>query len=232
MKLTERDGRLLAELGRFRWLSTGQIAGLLFAANHRTALDRRLRVLRKHRYVVSVRAHQMAEALHALGPKGREILLDRGWPGEIRLEKRVPRQLEHFLGITAIQIAIERSARNEDITLDYFRPCWELPPQIWPFRVIPDSVAKFTHAGKSARILFEYDRGFEPPAYMLRTKFRRYADGLEGFRFSQVLTVVETEARLVQLKEYTARHLPECGKFAFITRARLLDSWSVTELLR
>ena len=90
----------------------------------------------------------------------------------------------------------------------------------------------FTHAGNSARVLFEYDRGFEPPAYVLRTKFERYAEGLEGFPFSQVVTVVETEARLAQLKEYTARHLPERGEFAFITRNRLLDSWSVAELLR
>jgi hypothetical protein len=232
MKLTERDGRLLGELGRFRWLSTGQIARVLFPANHLTAVHRRLRVLRKHRYVVSVRAHQMAEALHALGSRGREILLDRGWPGEIRLEKQPPRQLEHFLGINDIRIAVERSTRSEDITVDYFRPCWELHPQIWPFRVIPDAVAMFTHAGKSARMLFEYDRGFEPPAYMLRTKFRRYAEGLEGFPFSQVVTVVETEARLAQLRAYTAQHLPECGEFAFITRGRLLDSWSVGELLR
>jgi hypothetical protein len=231
MKLTERDGRLLGELGRFRWLSTGQIARLLFPANHLTAVHRRLRVLRVHRYVISARAHRMAQALHTLGLRGREVLLDREWPGEIRLEKSPPRQLEHFVGINDIRIAVTLAAGREGVAVEYFRPCWELHPQIWPFRVIPDAVAMFTHAERSARMLFEYDRGFEPPAYMLRTKFSRYAEGLEGFPFSQVVTVVETEARLAQLKEYTARHLPECGEFAFITRGRLLDSWSVAELL-
>src|SRR5207245_979645 len=170
---------------------------------------------RVHRYLISARAHRMAQALHTLGLRGREVLLDRGWPGEIRLEKSPPRQLEHFVGINDIRIAVTLAAGREGVAVEYFRPCWELHPQIWPFRVIPDAVAMFTHAGNSARVLFEYDRGFEPPAYVLRTKFERYAEGLEGFPFSQVVTVVETEARLAQLKEYTARHLPERGEFAF-----------------
>jgi hypothetical protein len=230
VKLTERDCKLFRELERCRWLSTRQIARLLFPANHVSAVHRRLRVLRQNRYVVSRRIHQMAEAVHTLGRTGRDVLLDGSASREIRLEKALPKQIEHLLGINDIRIAVNKICEREGVTVEYFRPCWELNSKIWPFPVIPDALAMFTSAGKSARVLFEYDRGFEPPAYVLRTKFQRYTEGLDGFPFSLVVTVVETEARLSQLKEYTARHLPARSLFSFVVREELGDSTSVVEL--
>ena len=218
-------------MGRFRWLSTRQIAGLLFAANHRTALDRRLRVLRKHRYVVSVRAHQMAEALHTLGPQGRSELVGRGWQHPITLERSVPRNLEHFLGINDIRIAVEQSAKKDHVSIRFFYASWELQQRGWAYAVIPDAALRIEWAGTSATALFEYDRNQESPEYVFRTKFRRYDQGLGGFPFSHVVTVVDTVKRMEQLREYTLGRLPGNDKFSFLTRERLIDSWSVVTLL-
>jgi hypothetical protein len=99
MRLTVRDHELLYMLAASRWLSTTQIAACCFAGVTIRVLHRRLRLLRGHRYIFSSRAHLMAEALHTLDLQGKSELLARGWQHAITLERRVPRNVEHFLGI-------------------------------------------------------------------------------------------------------------------------------------
>lgn len=231
MRLTDRDQELLYLLAVSRWLTTAQIARSCFAGITIRVLHRRLRLLRAGDYVHSLQDHPMAEALHTLGQEGKSALASRGWPREMTLERTPPRLLEHFLGINDIRIAVEKSARASHIGIRFFYACWELQERGWSFSVIPDAALRIQHGARSATVLFEYDRGTEKPSYVLRTKFRRYDQGLDGFPFVQVVTVVENVNRLEQLREYTACHLPGSDKFVFVTRHALMESWNVGALL-
>jgi hypothetical protein len=172
----------------------------------------------------------MAETLHTLGPKGKEALVKRGWQRAIRLERRPPKNLEHFMGINDIRIAVERSARCKGIDIAFFFAYWELLQRGWELPVIPDAACQFARDEKELTVLFEYDRGEESPGYIVRTKFKPYARGLDGFPFSRVLVVVETEKRLKQLQDYAARYV-DSEKFSFIVRETLMRSWGLADLL-
>lgn len=233
VRVTKRDRRLLEELAAARWLSTRQVKALCFPAVTVEMARRRLRLLARGGLVHSWRSNRMAEALHSLGGGGRRLLLAAGWTEEIRLERKPPKNLEHFLGINDIRVAVERSAREQGIELGFFFAYWELLGQGWSHRLIPDAVCQFVRAGRELTVLFEYDRGEEAPGYIVRTKFRPYAEGLDGFPFARVVMVVESERRRAQLRKYTAQQLPlEAERlFAFTTREILLSSWNLMSLL-
>lgn len=232
VRVTQRDQKLLANLAAARWLTTRQVKALCFPQVSIEMARRRLRILASGGFVHSCRINRMAEALHSLGANGRRVLVAGGWAEEIRLERKPPKNIEHFLGINDIRVAVERSARSEEIPLNFFFAYWELLHQGWEFRIIPDAACQFVHLGKERTALFEYDRGEESPGYIIRTKFKPYAEGLDGFPFSRVLMVVETERRRNQLENYTAKHLSlDSGKFFFITREVLGHSWSLTSLI-
>ena len=169
----------------------------------------------------------MAEALHSLGLKGKELLMERGWKREISIERRPPKNLEHFLGINDIRVAVERSAENDGMELGFFFASWELQQEGWTFPVIPDAACHVEHTGKPTTILFEYDRGEESTGYLVRTKFNPYARGLNGFPFSGVLVVVDSEDRLEELRE----HVEQTAKpelFSFTLLEEMKRSWSLT----
>lgn len=232
VRVTQRDQKLLANLAAARWLTTRQVKSLCFSEVSIEMARRRLRILGGGGFVHSWRINRMAESLHSLGPNGRKLLVSRGWAEEIRLERRPPKNIEHFLGINDIRIAVERSAQSEGIAINFFFAYWELLHQGWEFRIIPDAACQFVHRGKDLTLLFEFDRGEESPGYIIRTKFRPYADGLDGFPFSRVLMVVETDRRLDQLRKYTVQHLgQDSDKFFFITQEVLGGSWSLMSLL-
>ncbi len=195
------------KLGAARWLTTKQIAELCFPDVSLEMARRRLRLLGEGSYVFSRQTNQMAEALHSLGPKGKELLPERGWKRPIRLERVPPKNLDHFLGINAIRVAVEKSTEREGIELGFFFASWELQQQGWALRLIPDAACQIGQPGKSATIVFEYDRGEESAAYVVRTKFKPYAEGLQGFPFSSVLVVVDTAGRLEQLGAVIERYI-------------------------
>lgn len=230
MRLTERDRRLLAKLAAARWLTTRQVAALCFPAGTLEPARRRLRMLGEKRYVFSSQTNHMAAALHSLGPKGRELLVERGWTRPISLERVPPKNLEHFLGVNDIRVAVERSAMRDGMELGFFYASWELQQHGWTHAVIPDAACHLARNGRSATILFEYDRGTETPRYVVQAKLRPYAHGLDGFPFCQVLVVVETDERLEQLREYAASHM-EPEKLFFVTLETLTGSWSPSDLL-
>jgi hypothetical protein len=172
----------------------------------------------------------MAEALHTLGPKGRELLMAKGRQKALLVEHRPPRNLEHFVGINHIRVAVERSARSENVALGFFFACWELQQNGWAYPIIPDAVCHVERSGKSTTILFEYDRGEESVRYVIRTKFRAYARGLAGFPFSHVLLVVETEKRLEELRKHMAETL-KTDLFSFTLMEDLKRSWNLANWL-
>lgn len=225
MRLTERDRQFLKRLRAFRWLTTRQAATLCFPATALQNVRRRLRILRRARYVRSVQPHAMAQALHALGRASRQLFRDGD---DLRPECVPPQNLEHFLGVNDLRIAVERSAERDGVRIGYWFAAWELQPPLWPFAVIPDAVCELEMAGKTVTAIFEYDRGTEGLRYLTEKKFKRYLAGLDGFHFSQVLTVVESTSRLQQLQTYAARHVPP-NRFVFLERADLAR-WSVRGL--
>jgi Replication-relaxation len=230
MRLMPRDQKVLVKLAAARWLTTSQVAGLCFPAVSIEMARRRLRLLRGARYIRSLRGSQMAESLHTLGVKGKELLIGKGWQKAIPVERRPPRNLEHFLGINAIRVAVERSARRDDIALGFFFASWELQQQGWPHAVIPDAACHLARRAKTATVLFEYDRGEESAEYVARVKFRRYVHGLDGFPFSQVLVVGDSGRRLQELGKRASR-FGRPGLFEFRLLSELMGSWSVAQLL-
>lgn len=103
-RLTDRDVRILARLAVARWLTTAQIHRAYFPEATLNAVQKRLRKLSDSGYVRSCREHPTAEAVHAVGPKGKPLVEEKGI--EVALGEEVPRQLEHLLGVNEIRIAI------------------------------------------------------------------------------------------------------------------------------
>jgi len=228
MKITERDRRVVTKLDAARWLPTSQVAQLCFADLSPEMARRRLRLLRKGRYVRSVQSNAMTEALHTVGPRGLELLSEER-AKQTRLERAVPKNLAHLTGINQIRIAVEHTARADGLTLGFFFACWELQAHGWKMPIIPDAACRVTRGEKSATAVFEYDRGEERPSYLL-AKFARYRDGLAGFPFSRVVIVAETSSLRDRLQAHLGKHLPS-PVFSFVSKEALMDSWSAAELL-
>jgi hypothetical protein len=142
----------------------------------------------------------------------------------------MPRNLDHFLGINDIRVAIVTWARLKEFALGFFYASWELQQLDWSAPVIPDAACHFARAGVDRTVLFEYDRGNEPPNYVARTKFHAYAGGLPGFGAYRVVVIVETEARQDQLCRYARGH--SCiGQVMVAVREELLGAESIEKIL-
>ena len=228
MYLTERDRQVLRYLAAARWLSTRQVAALSFPGVSHGMACRRLRLLRRARFIRSVQENSMMEALHTLGVRGREMLRESGYERPIAPERLPPVNRRHFLGINDIRVAVLRSAQHDAVALGYFFASWELHERGWPYGMIPDAACQAEHGGTTKTAVFEYDRATEGAAYVIDRKFKRYAEGLGDFRFSEVVTVVESERRLEQL----AAHAPAKAtnvRFSFLLHAALAR-WSLRRL--
>ena len=225
VRLMRRDRVLLGKLAQARWLTTNQVADLCFPDVSVECARRRLRLLGKDHYIASVQSNPMAEAMHSLGRVGRDVLVKRGWPSALRLERALPTNLEHFIGINDIRVACERSARSDGFAIGFFFACWELHQQGWRYRLIPDAACHVECRGRSCTLLFEYDRASETLPYIARTKFKLYAAGLEGLSFSLVL-VADTARRLEQLREHASRYM-ESATFSCILHETLRSSWGL-----
>jgi Replication-relaxation len=186
-RVTERDVRMLARLALCRWLTTAQIQRSYFPKASLNAVQKRLRKLSESGYVRSYREHPTAEAIHAVGPKGKPLVEEKGI--EVALGGEVPKQLEHLLGVNDIRIAVETSA----IPVAWFFAYWQLADLGWRHPIIPDAV--FAMRAPERRVfLAEYDRGTETLDKIFG-KLRKYADGFEGFPFEAVLLLTEEVRR-------------------------------------
>src|SRR5437879_8546032 len=106
-RLTGRDLRMLVKCAICRWLTTGQIQRLYFPRATLNAVQKRLRKLSDAGYLRSYREHPTAEAVHAVGPKGKPLVEEKGVEASVSAEVQ---QLEHLLGVNEIRIAVETSA--------------------------------------------------------------------------------------------------------------------------
>jgi hypothetical protein len=181
--LTERDLRLLAKLGVCRWLTTTQIERLYFPEATLNAVQKRLRKLSDAGYLRSHREHLTAEAMHAVGPKGKPLVEEKGiW---VTLSHEVPAQIEHLVGVNDIRVAVETSGAS----VAWFFAYWELSDLGWTHPIIPDAVFAVRVPERRSFVL-EYDRGTETIEKLVR-KLRSYDQGLQGFPFEAVVIVAE-----------------------------------------
>jgi len=196
-RLTDRDLRMLVKCAICRWLTTGQIQRLYFPKTTLNAVQKRLRKLSDTGYLRSYREHPTAEAVHALGPKGKPLVEEKGI--EAALSAEVPQQLEHLLGVNEIRIAVETSA----VQVAYFFAYWQLSDTGWSHGVIPDAVFA-VRTPERRTFVIEYDRSTETLTKLLQ-KLRSYDRGLTGFPFEAVLIVTERTRRVELLSREVRR---------------------------
>jgi Replication-relaxation len=189
MRLTKRCEDLLHLLRAARWLSTGQVHRRFFPQATADAARKRLRILTLAGYLLQFREHRMSEALFTLGPEGKRVL-EKDDGKEITLERKPPKQLEHFLAINDVRIAAELAG-----SLTYFFACWELPGADWRYNIIPDAV--FSMHNRTFAV--EVDRGVETVRFFIKTKIPSYRNGLPGFPITAILIITDRKARMKSL---------------------------------
>lgn len=188
LRLSQRDLKVLTKCAAGKCLSTGQVARLCFPNVTLDAVRKSLRRLAEAGYLASHREHQMAEALHTVGPKGKTALEARGVSTDAA--RQVPRQFEHLLGVNEIRLAFEVST----LPVAYFFASWELQGFGWVHPVIPDAVVGL-RLPERRTIFVEYDRGTETLATLIK-KLRSYEDGFSGVQFRALLVCADADARL------------------------------------
>jgi hypothetical protein len=196
-RVTERDVQILVKCAVCRWLTTAQIRRLYFPETSLNAVQKRLRKLSDVGHLRSHREHPTAEAVHAVGPKGKPLV--EGTGVEVALGGDIPKQLEHLVGINEIRIAVETGR----VPVAYFFPYWQLASLGWTWQVIPDAVFACRIPGLR-RFVIEYDRGTETLAKLL-DKLTCYDNGLGGFVFEAVLLFTEGKRRLDLLSRQMQR---------------------------
>src|SRR6266851_5582260 len=195
VRLSELDRRVVSKCAVSKWLATGQLARLYFPNVTPDAVRKSLRRLVEAGYLVVHREHQMAEALHGLGPKGKALLETKGLAAEVT--RKPPRQIEHLVGINDVRVAVEVKPAE----VAYFFASWELQGLGWVQPVIPDAVVGLKLPERRT-FLVEYDRGTETLPTLVG-KLRAYEGGLSGIPFRALLLVTDTATRL----ETLARHV-------------------------
>jgi hypothetical protein len=189
MRLTLRCQEIFKLLNVAGWLRTSQLHRRCFGKATADAARRRLRALAKAGYVVKVQPNRMAEALFRLGPAGKRAL-ERSGARSIALQRHLPKQLEHLLGVNDVRVAAELS-----LSLAYFYAYWELPSVNWKQPIIPDAIFG---VGNHAFAL-EFDRGGENPQFFIRTKLSFYQRGFGDFPLHRIIIVTDRQARMEAL---------------------------------
>src|SRR5437867_4679229 len=200
LRITDRDLRLLVKCAMCRWLTTDQVKRLYFAEATLNAVQKRLRKLSEAGYLRSHQEHPTAEAIHAVGPKGKPLVEEKGI--EVAVGGEVPRQVEHMLGVNEIRIAVETSGMK----VVYFFAYWQLANLGWAHAVIPDAVFA-VRTPELQTFLVQYDRSTETLDKLVR-KLQWYDRGLSEFPFEAVVIVTERKRRLDLLaRELRPRNL-------------------------
>lgn len=199
VRLTERDRRMFAKCAVCRWLTTDALRRLYFPEATPSAVQKRLRKLAEAGYLWSYREHPTAEAIHALGPKGKPLVEEKGI--EVALQAEVPKQIEHLLGINEVRVAVETGS----VPVVYFFSWQELRCIGWTFAVIPDAALAVGAPGKRT-FFVEYDRSTEALEKLVE-KLECYDRGMVGFPFEAVLIITERTRRL----DVLARELQKKG---------------------
>jgi hypothetical protein len=183
VRITERDVAMLVKCALCRWLTTDQLRRLYFPTATPNAVQKRLRKLSEAGYLRTHQESPTAEAIHAVGPKGKPLVEEKGIAAMLGGE--IPRQIEHLRGVNDIRIAIESGSEP----IAYLFAYWQLPNLGWSYPMIPDTVLGVRAPGRRT-FLVEYDRGTET-LEKLALKFRWYETSFLRFPFEAVVFITE-----------------------------------------
>lgn len=187
VRLTDRDVQMFVKCALCRWLTTDQLRRMYFADATLNAVQKRLRKLSDAGYLRSHQEHPTAEGIHAVGPKGKPLVEEKGVT--VAAGGDVPGQVGHLLGVNELRLGVEQGP----VALAYCFAYWQLADLGWRYPVIPDLVFAVRNPARQTFVA-EYDRGTETLDKLFE-KVRRYGAGLEGFPFEGVLVVTEETRR-------------------------------------
>ena len=205
IRLTKRDMRILRKCMPAKWLTTSQIQQLFFSNATRDVVQKRLRKLGSAGYLLSCRPDRMSEAIHTPGHRAKQVLESEGYP--VKLVRKPPVQLDHFIGINDIRIQVEKGC----FPVKSFFAAWELGAVGWTYPVIPDAVFRIEKEG-ILTFLVEYDRGTESLDIFAK-KLRIYQEDLYGFTFNSVLIIGDGRQRIKNIGYRLQRRLVPSGMF-------------------
>jgi hypothetical protein len=199
LQLTPRDEEILASVYRYRFVTSTDIAYLLFRPSYLPYVRSRLtrlsgeEDLQKDTYLCRFRLHSTRgnpERIFTLGTKGREFLQSQmgkqvDWffrPGKFKFFSYSA--ILHHLLLTRFLVACSWWCRTqEEMSLLEERISYELsknPPEVTlpkkekpiTLSVIPDAWLSFKLRGRNYAIIFELDRGME-----FQEKFKQHVQG-------------------------------------------------------
>lgn len=125
IRLTERDRWLLEALGKMRFLTTRQLARLLFAGS-RSAANKRLRQLFDARLIRTWVRDLATDNVYALTPAGRAALDDSNDTGAVcfACPRRLDGQLGHLLSLNGARVVFATTLN--DGVIAWWQSDWEL----------------------------------------------------------------------------------------------------------
>ncbi|MCC7537479.1 MAG: replication-relaxation family protein [Deltaproteobacteria bacterium] len=172
-----RDLDLLYTVGRFRLATTSQLRLLFFGSAH-TARDR-IAKLREAGFLKTLVRGLADEALHALTPRGRTLLVEEREidPGDIALSRSIPSHAAHFIRTNDVRAALVVGLRQQPgLSLVSFTPEWALGDAEMRKRVelVPDALVVIDTPAGEITLAVEVDLGTEPPNYVARRKLATY----------------------------------------------------------
>lgn len=140
---TERDQWLIEALGKMRFLTTRQIADLLFGGS-RSAANKRLRRLLDAGVVRVWLRNLNTDNVYAITPRGRRVL--EGCSTEsvepavaITCPRELDGQLDHLLAINSIRVVLAIDLPDTGGVIAWWRSDWELRAHSRQ-RTIPDAL--------------------------------------------------------------------------------------------
>jgi hypothetical protein len=233
--LTQRDQALLCAVGRFRLVTTADVAVLFFPGRHRDVCADRLRRLFDAGFLEVRAAERAAQNQYNLGPAGRKWIADQG--GTWRSPPRGG--VEHHLGIVQVWATLASVLHDRPgLSLTRFIPDWEIRSgNACLATVVPDALVEVGRPDEAVRgpvrLALEVDLGTEWLP-MLRRKLRAYRElagtdeGAFGWKsFGLALAVLGPGApRTSALRQLVAREWD--GEWALWTTKQDVATWVET----
>lgn len=241
MNITERDRKLFLKLNQASWLSTSQLLKCFFQDKSANAVNKRMRKLVNAGYLFCSRNSSMEEYLYRLKTKAKQYLLDHTSmkEGNIVIPKRLPQNLQHFLGINDIRLYFEKSiekAQGEILLFASDRDLKSIYPQA---PLIPDALVRFRYCSNGENQIYnftiEYDNETENPQYFGSTKVKKYMESINrkqavfGLTQYKVLVFADNMKRLISLMRHSIKYLSNPGVFQFCLITDLMPSLFITK---
>jgi hypothetical protein len=206
MKLTIRDIEILQKVHECFWLSTSQIKQSFFPGTSLRAINKRLNLLMRNKYLVGKRKSLVDEYYFRIGVSGKIVLVNAGLieSEKIKIPRKLPIQLVHFSRINDLRWYAWQAVLKRQGNFEFYFIDRELEGLFGKLKVIPDAVFGFSILENQKAFIIEYDRNTES-LKVFADKIQRYYEGFKdnhnlwSFPDFRVLVVADTRQRINQL---------------------------------